>query len=84
MSIDELISSIQDKIEKTTIVLEESQEILAEVQHDLNRLVAAGAGVVINHRKRVRALQKLLPTIEPPRCLLLKLLLIHQQRLVKF
>ena len=59
MSNDELISSIQDNIEKTTIVLEESQEILAQVQHDLNRLVAAGAGVVINHRKRKRALPKL-------------------------
>jgi len=59
MSIDEIISSIQDKIEKNTIAIEESQEILAEVQNDLNRLVTAGAGVVINHRKRVRALPKL-------------------------
>ena len=59
MSNDELISSIQDTIEKTSIQLEESQENLAQVQHDLNRLVAAGAGVVINHRKRKRALPKL-------------------------
>ena len=59
MSNDELISSIQDNIEKTSIVLEESQDILAQVQHDLNRLVAAGAGVVINHRKRKRAIPKL-------------------------
>ena len=59
MSNDELISSIQDTIEKTSIQLEESQENLAQVQHDLNRLVAAGAGVVINHRKRKSALPKL-------------------------